>query len=707
MALVSACREKAPNDPYPNDPDNANILYSAFSERPKHLDPARSYSSNEWAISNQIYETPLQYHYLLRPYTLEPLLLSRMPEIVFLDATGQVVTETSRKLKYTRYTLTLKPGMQYQPHPAFAKDARDQYLYHHLTAEEAKTYHRLSDFKQVDTREVTAEDMIYQIKRLASPNTQSPIFGFMSNYIFGLAELRDKLEGSAQALEEDLRPHHLVGAQVKDKYTYEITIKGHYPQFLYWLSLQFFAPMPWEAIAFYNQSGLLDHNISLDWYPVGTGPYQLTENNPNLKMILSRNPNYHGEQYPSQGEAGDSAAGFLEKAGQPLPFIDTIHFSLEKESIPYWNKFLQGYYDRSGISNDSFDQAIQVATQGQLELTDSLKNQGIRLVSETNPSIFYWGFNMADPIVGGLDVPKQQLRTAISMVFDIEEYIQIFLNGRGMMASSPIPPGIFGFNDAQPNPLLYEKHSGGWQRKSLTMAKQLLTEAGYPDGIDPKTGKPLVLYFDAISSGGPDLQSQFAWIRKQFQKLGITLVIRDTQYNRFQEKMRTGNAQIFSWGWNADYPDPENFLFLLYGPNGKVKTGGENAANYENPQYDALFDRMKHLPNTPERQAIIEKMIRVLQEDSPWIFGFYPKSYTLEHAWMSPTKINPMSRNTLKYESLTPSLRTEKRQAWNKPWWQPLWIAMGIWIVLCLPAYFLYRHKLYAKLARTRFQDDA
>jgi oligopeptide transport system substrate-binding protein len=52
-------------------------------------------------------------------------------------------------------------------------------------------------------------------------------------------------------------------------------------------------------------------------------------------------------------------------------------------------------------------------------------------------------------------------------------------------------------------------------------------------------------------------------------------VIRATDYNRFREKMREGTGQMFFWGWNADYPDPENFLFLLYGPNGKVEAGGK------------------------------------------------------------------------------------------------------------------------------------
>ncbi len=81
----------------------------------------------------------------------------------------------------------------------------------------------------------------------------------------------------------------------------------------------------------------------LDWYPVGTGPFMLTENNPNLRMVLSRNPNFCGETYPTKGMPGDVEAGLLADAGRSLPLIEQAIYSLEKENIPRWNKFLQGY----------------------------------------------------------------------------------------------------------------------------------------------------------------------------------------------------------------------------------------------------------------------------------------------------------------------------------------------------------------------------
>src|SRR3546814_15198358 len=72
------------------------------------------------------------------------------------------------------------------------------------------------------------------------------------------------------------------------------------------------------------------------------------------------------------------------------------------------------------------------------------------------------------------------------------------------------------------------------------------------------------------------------WMRRQLGALNVQLEVRATDYNRFQDKMRNGSAQMYMWGWVADYPDAENFLFLLYGPNAKAANGGENASNYKN-----------------------------------------------------------------------------------------------------------------------------
>jgi len=226
-------------------------------------------------------------------------------------------------------------------------------------------------------------------------------------------------------------------------------------------------------------------------------------------------------------------------------------------------------------------------------------------------------------------------------------------------------------------------------RRPLDVAKKLLAEAGYPNGVSKATGKPLKLYYDTTATG-PDDRALMDWRRKQFDKLGIQLVIRASDYNRFQDKVRKGKTQIFSWGWNADYPDPENFLFLLYGGNAAVTTNGAgiNSSNYQNPEYDRLFDEIKSMKNTPLRAEKIEKMLKMLREDAPWVWGFHPKSLSLYHEWFTNIWPNEMANNTLKYVRLNADLRVKRQQEWNQPVLWPL-IVLALFIVLM--AYPLYR----------------
>jgi len=699
---LAGCGDQPWNSPYPPDQAGKNILYSSFSSRPKHLDPAQSYSSNEVVFTGQIYEPPLQYHFLRRPYELEALTATQVPEPYYLDADGKRLGSDAPDdaIAFSIYDIEIKPGIRYQPHPAFARDDSGAFVYHNLDAEDLDDVDTLADFPLTGTRELVAADYVYEIKRLAHPHLHSPIFGLMADYIVGLKEYAGTLRKAWDAqVEQSDRPvvlklddFPLQGATVLDRYHYRITVRGKYPQFRYWLAMPFFAPVPWEADVFYSQPGMKKRNITLDWYPVGTGPYMLTVNNPNRQMVLERNPNFRGERYPDRGEPGDREAGFLDDAGREMPFIDKVIYSLEKEAIPTWNKFLQGYYDASGVSSDSFDQAIQVGSSGSISLTPALQARGIHLNTAVATSIYYMGFNMLDPVVGGHSERARLLRRAITIAMDYEEFISIFANGRGIPAQSPLPPGIFGHREGREgiNPYLYDWTPRGPKRKSIEEARKLLAKAGYPDGRDIKTGKPLVLYLDA-TGGGPDDSARQNWIRKQFAKLDIQLQIRNTDYNRFQDKMLKGTAQIFQWGWNADYPDPENFLFLLYSKNAKFQKNGENAANYSNPEYDRLFEQMKSMDNGPQRQAIIDRMIDILRRDAPWVFGFHPKQFVLYHDWYYNAKPNLMANNTLKYKRLDPILREQKRREWNKPIVWPLGLIALLLVLMIVPAVIGYR----------------
>ena len=700
--VINACENGVWNNPYPDKSDTPNVVYSSFSERPKRLDPVSSYSANEYQFIAQIYEPPLQYHYLLRPYKLIPLTATELPQVRYFNEDRKEIPESNTsEIAYTEYTITIQEGIHFQPHPAFAQNEDGSAKYLNLKEDDLKHVHTLNDFKETGTRELTAADYVYQIKRIASPFLHSPIAGVMREYIVGFDEFRNKVgeKYNPESIWHDLRGINLEGVTQVDRYSYRIRIKGQYPQLVYWLAMPFFSPMPWEAEKFYSQKGMEERNISLNWYPVGTGPFMLTENNPNLRMVMGKNPNFHGELYPSEGEPTDYKDGLLADANKELPLIQKAVFSLEKEDIPYWNKFLQGYYDASGVSSDSFDQAIQFGSQGDIQLTDLMKEKGIELETAITTSIFYKGFNMMDPVVGGNSERARLLRLAISIAVDYEEYISIFANGRGVAAQGPIPPGIFGHieGEAGINPYVFEWANGEPKRKDIKEAKRLMTKAGYIDGIDPNTGKPLVLNFDTPAAG-PDAKAQLNWMRKQYQKLGIQLVIRGTDYNRFQEKMRNGTSQIFQWGWNADYPDPENFFFLLYGPNGKVKHHGENAANYSNSEFDQLFEKMKNIKNGPGRLEIIKQMTSILQHDAPWLWGFHPKAFSLFHGWYKNVKPNLMANNLLKYKRVDGEERKVKRKEWNQPNYWPLVILFLFFLISFIPAVIGFYHREHSTI---------
>ncbi|MBS0335328.1 MAG: peptide ABC transporter substrate-binding protein, partial [Proteobacteria bacterium] len=401
LALAAACMAcgcgEVWNDPYPAADARSNTLYTSFSERPKHLDPVQSYTEDEAKFTQQVYEPPLQYHYLKMPYELVPLTAEAVPAARELEGG-----------KFTEYELRIRGGVRYQPHPGF--DPRNQGLSREAVAALKSPY----DLPGATTRELLADDYIYQIKRLAHPRLHSPIFGLMSEYIVGLDDFAKRLKAAADKLPKDawldLRQFPLEGVERVDDHTLRIRLKGRYPQFVYWLAMPFFAPVPWEVEKFFSQPGMAEKNFTLDWWPVGTGAYMLTENDPNSRMVLERNPNFRGEPYPSEGEPDDAKQGFLKDAGKPMPFIDRVVYSREKEGIPYWNKFLQGYYDLSGIGSDNFDQAVRISMEGETALTPEMEQRGITLRTSVATSTLYLGFNWNDAVVGGGKDPESAAR---------------------------------------------------------------------------------------------------------------------------------------------------------------------------------------------------------------------------------------------------------------------------------------------------------
>ena len=683
------------NSPYPRGATSENTLYTAFAARsPRYLDPTASYSNNETPYTMSIYEPLYAYHYLKRPYTLIPRTATEVVTPRFYDKAGKPLPDDAPgdRIAESVYDIPIKPGVLYAPHPAFAKDAAGNYLYHHMTREQVGDKRTPFDFAQTGTRELVADDYVYAIKRHATTRIQAPIYGIFSEYVVGLADYgkliraEDKklLAGRDPANPDkpflDFRKYPLAGVEALDAHTLRLRIHGKYPQWKYWLAMPFTAPVPWEADAFYAQPGMSRNGLSLNTWPVGTGAYMMSEYVQDRRHVLVRNPNYRADPYPCDGMPGDKEAGLLADCGKNMPFIDKIVFTNEKEGSSLSAKFRQGFLDIPEIERFEWGVTFGIEMEDSEDRAKEYTDKGFQLPRTVDISNWYLGFNWLDPVVGKGDTPEQQtrnrkLRQALSIAIDWEERTRIFPKDAGETAMGPLPGGLFGSRHGTPegiNPVTHRWVDGKAVRRSIEDARQLMVEAGYPDGRDAATGKPLVLNYDYLSAPTPEARAGLDWMVKQFAKLGVQLEIRATDYNQFQDKVRRGKHQIFWWGWLADYPDAENYLFLLYGPNSKSRFDGENTANYENPEYDRRYARLRLMDDGPEKQALIDEMVEIAQQDAVWAWGYFPFSSGAYQSWVHNAKPTIMVRDLSRYYRIEPALRAAKQREWNEPQYWPL-----------------------------------
>jgi ABC-type transport system substrate-binding protein len=632
------------NNPYPDGDDTVKVRYRSLPGSPKTLDPAVTYSALEHAITANVYETLLEYHYLKRPYTLIPGLATQVP-------TGRALPDGR-----VSYTFHLREGMLYQDDPSFEQGGAGR-----------------------TTREIVAADVAFELQRIADPAVTSPVVTTFAR-IDGFGDFSRRLESLRESdpsfTEQRIDRQYaaaggIEGVRVHGDHELEIVLSAPYPQLLYWFAMPFTAPVPWEAVEHYDGEEGRDFFRE---HPISTGPFRIERYDKESRIVLTRNENWYGALhpewlapgavYPSEGEPEDADRGLLDPTymGRKLPFLERVEFRLEKEQIPLFNKFLQGYYDASSVIRESFDTVILEGG-----LSPQMQALGVQLVKSVDPTIFYIGFNMDDAVVGTPAGERGRLlRQAMSLAVDSVEYHRIFSNGRGVPAQSPLPPGIFGYEKGYENP---------FRRPDLESAGRLLEVAGYPGGVDPQTGRPLQLSFD-LGSTDTRARLQFQFFIDSWKKLGLDVRLAATNYNEFREKVRRGAYQIFSWGWIADYPDPENFLFLLWGEMATAKNpGAPNTANFSDPRYDELFLRMRDLENGDERMALIREMRSILESERPWIELTHRESYSLYHEWMRNVKPAGISSPSAKYVDIDPAARAERREEWNRP---ILWPAYGL-----------------------------
>jgi ABC-type transport system substrate-binding protein len=655
VPLLLACLACG-NDPYPPDDAGARVLYVPYAEAPKTLDPQVAYSVYDHEVTANVYESALEYHYWRRPFELIPALVTQVP------------APEPRSGGRVAYRFALRPGIRFADDPCFG-----------LATPGAAT------------RELVAADFAFALQRIADPKVGSPVVATLAK-IEGLAAFGERLE---QLRESDpafaelridaqyARAGPIEGVVVRGPHVLEIVLTEPYPQILYWFAMPFTSPVPWEAIAAYDGEDGRDRFAE---HPVGTGPYRVAVYERRYRISLERNPTWWGALHPEwrapSATFPDAAAEDGEPApdprvaGRPLPFVDRIEMRREEETIPAFTKFVQGWYDRSRIPKESFDQAIRGG-----ELSPAMQARGMRLERTVMPGVYYVGFNMSDPVVGHAAGERgRKLRQAMSLAIDAPEFLRVFLNGRGIPAQSPVPPGLFGYDAAYENP---------FRRVDLERARRLLAEAGYADGVDPATGRALHLSFD---TGDPSVQARlrYEFLVAAWRKLGIDVEIAATSYNQFQDKVRRGAYQLFFWGWIADYPDPENFHFLLWSAMGQTRSGGPNTANFADPRYDALFLESRVRPNDPARAEAIRALRALLEQERPWIELFHPEDYALLQSWLHNVKPTGLTVPVMKYYDVDPAPRAAERAAWNRPVRWPAFALAAAALAVLVPGVVTY-----------------
>ena len=692
---LAACN----NNPFADNAASTDTLFSAVVENsPRHLDPTASYWSNDTPYTYQIYEPLYGYHYLKRPFKLVPKTATDVVKPIYFDKDGKLLPADAPAdlVAESVYEVRIKQGILFQPHAAFAKDEQGRYRYHAMKPGDLGSRRRPGDFEFSGTRELVADDFVYAVRRHATTRITTPIYGIFSEYIVGLdsygalikaedAKLRAGLDPASQDKPFlDFRKWPLAGATAPEKYLLRLRIKGKYPQWSYWMQMTFLAPVPWEADAFYAQPGMAQIGLTLDMWPVGTGPYMMTEFVKDRYHVMKRNPNYRGEPYPCEGMPGDKEAGLLADCGKPTPFIDTLYSTVEREALPRRGKFRQGYYDVEVFERPDTGMDYRVDMQDSEQVRNDYLAKGFKLSQSSDVNSYFIAFNMLDPTIGTGKTAEEserngKLRQAITMAIDWDEYSKVFPRKAGATAMSLLPAGIEGSREGTPeglNPVTHRVVDGKVVRRSIDDAKKLMAEAGYPNGRDAKTGRPLVINYDFYAPPTPERKPEIDWVVRQFAKIDIQLEVRATENSQFQDKVRKGTYQVFWLGWNADYPDAENFLFLFYGPNGKTKFDGENTSNFADPEYDRLFKQLKTLDDGPQKQAVIDEMMAILRKQAPLSFGFFPYTSVAVQSWVSNSKSAILVRDQGRYLRLDVPQRLAKQHEWNRQVWWPL--ALGI-----------------------------
>ncbi len=569
------------------------VLKVAFRSAETGFDPQRIDDRYSVGICENLFEPLLTYDYLARPVKLVPLTAEAIPE---------------PEEKGTRYTFRIRPGILYVDDPAF----------------------------KGQKRELVARDMEYAIKRFRDPKNRSPYEWLFENKIVGLDELTEKAKKTGKFDYEA----KIAGIEVRDKYTISFKLKEPDFNFLYVLAMPNVVPVAREVMEAYADD--------THAHPVGTGPYFLREWVRRSKMVLEKNPNHRGYEldtrYADPNDEWDRRA-IEDLRGKRLPAIDRIEIYPIEDEQPRFLAFLNKEHDL--LEETPFVFIHQVLPNG--KLAPGLAKAGVRVFKELQPELTYYAFNVSDKAmgrpnpIGGYSPERVALRRAMVLAHDREMEIQIIRKGQAIPAYSPVPPGVVGYDP---------EFRTGAQEYDLAKAKALLDMFGYVDRNndgyrEQPDGSPLMLHYK-YNAGSQEYRQLAELYVKSMAEVGLRMEAQAVQFSDLLKDKKVANYMVSGSAWIADYPDAQNFLQLLYGPN----TGQSNESEFKLPEYDRLYEKSLTIPDSPERNEIYRELDRLLLAYAPWRLGVHRIFNHLQYPWVKGYKKHPILYTNFKYLDL-------------------------------------------------------
>lgn len=351
------------------------------------------------------------------------------------------------------------------------------------------------------------------------------------------------------------------GIRVVDPHTIAVTLETPDQTFSNAMAMTFAYPVPREN---YERWG-----AEVDRHPIGTGPFRFVSWERGVRLVFERN-----EQY-----------------WQPdKPYVDRMVYLENLDRNAALMRFRNGEVDVA--------HGFPAADYLFFKNSEAWKPY---LVEEPNVSIhgIFMNCEMAP-------FDNVHVRRAVAHAIDRERWSRS-RNHRLLPAGQLLPPQLVGFREDLPH----------LQRFDLKKAKEEMRRAGFPNGLP----NPVTLWVGE----SPSARFYGELAQADLAKIGIRVNIRQVAFAVYlKETGKPGRVQMAFTGWNQDFPDPADFLDILFHSRSIHEEDAENRAFYRNPELDRILDEARIERDKERRRALYEEANDIVARDAPWAFTYYP-----------------------------------------------------------------------------------